>query len=561
MKPRDGANFDGRNAAGSSAGLLAWMAHGACVLATLSIAWGAAGPAGLDDQAGTTEWVNTEGVAVVASFVRLGEEGLVIRKDGREFTVPLYKLSPESKAKARELAEEPQAAPPTVDPTAVETGPEFGRQTDPDHERKLAEAVIAKGGWVQVWQDESSKEVRKREGLPKGTIRLKFIETKEGTFGDEEAALLNGCKDLLEIRLWGARCRALPLGSLPRLRIFRMSGDVPASVFPVLPRLKHLTGLHVLRPTIPLGDEIILPIAECDGLNHVELVGIGLKSPQLAPLARLKALKTLAIGENAFEPAALAPLGGAEALESLGLDGVNATGVDLAFLVEMDSLRRLSLDGATLTREAVASVAACRNLKVLNLTRAKVTDDMLAPLAGHRGLREIHLLWSRASGREIFSGEPLPALGTLVLGESPLTDDDVGMLATACPNLRSLIARGRGLTRKAYPSLASLRDLRVLEIKGGTEIDSEVLGLLAGLPRLEELRLWRSDIDDADLPGLEKARRSLLQLDLRGTKVTDASIEFLRGFKLLNHLLISGARVSEEGIKTLKAELDGCRVE
>ena len=49
-------------------------------------------------------WTNTAGTTIQAEFVRLDGGTLVIRKDGKPFSIPLASLSPASQEQAKELA-------------------------------------------------------------------------------------------------------------------------------------------------------------------------------------------------------------------------------------------------------------------------------------------------------------------------------------------------------------------------------------------------------------------------------------------------------------------------
>lgn len=53
---------------------------------------------------GPLPWTNTDGKTIEAEFIRLDGRSVVIRKDGKQFTIPLAKLSPESRKQALDLA-------------------------------------------------------------------------------------------------------------------------------------------------------------------------------------------------------------------------------------------------------------------------------------------------------------------------------------------------------------------------------------------------------------------------------------------------------------------------
>lgn len=88
-----------------------WIAKGAVIDAKnpsdkekAFLATGAAAPAE-DEKLKFHSWTNTEGRAIEARFDRVVDGAVsIVMKDGRRFSVPLDKLSPESRALAEKLA-------------------------------------------------------------------------------------------------------------------------------------------------------------------------------------------------------------------------------------------------------------------------------------------------------------------------------------------------------------------------------------------------------------------------------------------------------------------------
>ncbi len=67
-------------------------------------------------------WTNTSGKVIMAEFIRLEGETLVIRKDGKLFNVPLTKLSPESQTLAKKLGKSKQGMSPESKKAVTGTG-------------------------------------------------------------------------------------------------------------------------------------------------------------------------------------------------------------------------------------------------------------------------------------------------------------------------------------------------------------------------------------------------------------------------------------------------------
>lgn len=51
-------------------------------------------------------WTSADGKTIQAAYIKLDGEAVVIRKDGREFTIPFSRLSPESIEKAKALSQD-----------------------------------------------------------------------------------------------------------------------------------------------------------------------------------------------------------------------------------------------------------------------------------------------------------------------------------------------------------------------------------------------------------------------------------------------------------------------
>ena len=100
---------------------------------------------------GPLPWTNTDGKTIQAEFVRISSDAVVILKDGKEFSIPLAKLSSASRKQAGECA----AATTPADPSAYQYGlyihfitPTFG----PGHlpADKFAPTDLDMPGWARV---------------------------------------------------------------------------------------------------------------------------------------------------------------------------------------------------------------------------------------------------------------------------------------------------------------------------------------------------------------------------------------------------------------------------
>jgi hypothetical protein len=114
----------------------------------------------------------------------------------------------------------------------------------------------------------------------------------------------------------------------------------------------------------------------------------------LAPLKRLKHLRSLAIswsvGDEA-DPAALAALADLKDLQSLKLNIFEVTDATLGGLKELTQLRSLDCWGPKVSDDGLANLAKLTRLESLRLNVPNVTEAGLAHLANLTELRELNL--------------------------------------------------------------------------------------------------------------------------------------------------------------------------
>ena len=90
-------------------------------------------------------------------------------------------------------------------------------------------------------------------------------------------------------------------------------------------------------------------------------------------------------------------------------------------------------------------------------------------------------------------------------------------------------------------------------------ITGDGLRKLAGLTKLQELRLDGAKIADAGLENL-RGLTQLKRLYLANTNITDAGLEHLRGLSQLTNLDLDGTHVTDQGVKKLQQALPTCEI-
>ena len=135
------------------------------------------------------------------------------------------------------------------------------------------------------------------------------------------------------------------------------------------------------------------------------------------------------------------------------------------------------------------------------------------------------------------------AITELVLSGSQLTADGLRHLASMT-NLRKLEMRLlRGVTGEDIAPLAQLRSLRHLDL-WQTKIGNDGLAHLAGLTDLQTLDLTETQINDGGLEHLSGLKK-LERLSLRQTRVSDAGIPHLKGLTSLRLLTVEDTKLIE----------------
>ena len=106
---------------------------------------------------------------------------------------------------------------------------------------------------------------------------------------------------------------------------------------------------------------------------------------------------------------------------------------------------------------------------------------------------------------------------------------------------------GGSVTDAVLKRLAELRDVRLVTVNG-PEAPKGVLEYVEGLPRIEELALYETNIGDLELRHLAGLKQ-LTYLNLEGTRITDAGLEHLRRLTRLRQLSLGRTTVTDAGLE------------
>jgi hypothetical protein len=146
----------------------------------------------------------------------------------------------------------------------------------------------------------------------------------------------------------------------------------------------------------------------------------------------------------------------------------------------------------------------------------------------------------------------LPGLRALQLGETEITDGDLGALR-GLEKLEYLGLLVSGIGDRGLVYVGDLKSLRTLNASA-TKITDAGLTHLLSLTRLEALNISKTATTDAGLAHIAPLT-GIMGLNLSGTKITDAGLIHLKGMSRLTKLNVSNTAVTAEGVAKAKSFL------
>ncbi len=164
-----------------------------------------------------------------------------------------------------------------------------------------------------------------------------------------------------------------------------------------------------------------------------------------------------------------------------GPEAANFTNDELQRL-DKSMLRRLDMNETNVTNEGLHALTGLAKLERLSLAGSLITDAGLAALTGLDGLKVLHLRTNRRiSGAGLASMGSLPALETLSLDRTGVSDQDLPVLA-AFPSLTSLGLSHTSITDEGLVRLPHLAGLKSLYLEGTNVTDEGAMAFSASHP-------------------------------------------------------------------------------
>jgi Leucine-rich repeat (LRR) protein len=295
-----------------------------------------------------------------------------------------------------------------------------------------------------------------------------------------------------------------------------------------------------------LKDEDLARLARLESLTSLALYGSPmLTDAGIAHLAKLPRLESLDILSTQMSDDSWPVIGKLTALKSLRLGDRTITDAGFVHLRNLTQLEHLMIDGLkTISPRAMAEIGRLTNLNFLNLGRAQYGDAAMAELAGLTRLTLLDLGDSGVSDRGLKHLRGMQSLIGLTLPRE-ITDEGMRIVADL-PKLNGLTYDGSGVTHVGIAYLAKVSNLQSLSLSGD-EITNQAMHEVARLHKLTVLWLGDCPVGDEGLAALAPLK-SLEFLLIDRTEISDEGLRHLAQFPRLTNLTLHDLAGDPNGI-------------
>ena len=262
----------------------------------------------------------------------------------------------------------------------------------------------------------------------------------------------------------------------------------------------------------------------------VNLRGTWVNDVEMIDLARMPDLERVDLSHTRISDEGMLHLKPAMRIRELNLYyAEQITDQGMAAIRNWKMLRRLNLRGTRIANGTLEIVSRMPQLEALDIANTQVTDNGMDPLIQMIGLKELSLGRSRVGEADLGFLRMLPTLTYLDLSGARPTPPDA-------PGGRGAAAN---IPEETLKAIAELSELRVLQL-GYSAINADGLHILSALNKVEKLGLQGcSRVDDAALAELA-GWKSLKYLDLQEDPVTEKGLEMLRSARPQMKILSGG---------------------
>jgi hypothetical protein len=246
-------------------------------------------------------------------------------------------------------------------------------------------------------------------------------------------------------------------------------------------------------------------------------------------------------------------------------------------LADLPDLTRLEIAGTNISDAGLASLRNLKNLEQFNVCLTPVTDGCLKHLAGLTHLKRLVICSTKVTGSGFKDIPDWPKIESINLHSNATTDEGLAAISRfsnlqrleivhsnvtdaglkhlgKLTNLRQLHVASHGTTRNGLEFVENLTNLYQLDLYEQLA-SNEGLAHAGKLTNLKIVNLYVGPADDSGLAALRNLT-NLEELSIGGLgKLTDASVDHLKGLKSLKKLTINGTKMTEEGMKRLREAL------
>jgi len=225
----------------------------------------------------------------------------------------------------------------------------------------------------------------------------------------------------------------------------------------------------------------------------------------------------------------------------------------------MGHLASADLSTTTLAAPLLRALFETTELIEIRLDFLPLSGEVLTEFAAGRGLDQLVTLWltgTSVTDSDLKVFQALKAIRHLALKSTPITNGALATLATFAH--LSHLHLPRQVNDQGVEALSVSKSLLELDLSYSSITDGG-LAFINSMPQLETLYVNDTAISDHGLAHL-KGHPGLKVLFLNGTKVTDKGLEELASVENLNHLELRDTSATEIGAARLKAKLRDCAI-
>ena len=287
------------------------------------------------------------------------------------------------------------------------------------------------------------------------------------------------------------------------------------------------------------------------GLEELEFVDIALDAAMMkAIMPVLERVKRLRVHNWTDDAIAALPCTNLEHFMAW-VGQVRAGDGMVRMLARNRRLREAELNGSLVTDDGLLAMADLKELKTLHLDSSLVGDRSVSSLSVFSGLQSLSLAGTKVTDASMGEIAKLQELRWLDLSR---TEVQWKMLANVS-KMKNLTHLALNYTKVEDEGLSMLVDLTAIEELelNSTRIKGSGLAALSGMKKLRILYLGATPIDDAGFrAGARGLPKSITQLFLNGTQITDASMRLLPdSVPALTELTIGKTSISDQGLDGL----------